>query len=141
MRSELQRLSSIGSRVVSGARLFPASCDGRNVLAARVTDGSLAIAGELRRFPQVEQWNRIPQPRTECARDRIPDGHARVNSDGNAALSECARRLPEEVRAADDAPPDFARLRAQRLRLETSTPQIGNLSRRVSATRQSIRRN
>jgi hypothetical protein len=60
-RTRDRRSLAIDRRVVSGARLFPASCDGRNVLVARVTVRSRAMFGESLRFPQVEQSNRIPR--------------------------------------------------------------------------------
>src|SRR4030095_9711383 len=59
-RTRDRRSLATSRRVVSGARLFPASCDGRNVLVARVTVRSRAMFVGSPQSPQVEQSNRIP---------------------------------------------------------------------------------
>jgi hypothetical protein len=60
-RTRDRRSLATNRRVVSGARLFLASCDSRNVLVARVTVPSHAMFGGSLRFPKVEQSNRIPR--------------------------------------------------------------------------------
>src|SRR5262249_20820213 len=128
-------------RVFSGARLFRASCDDRNVLVARVTVPSRAMFAGLPRFQRVEQSNRTPRLRIESALDRTPAGRAKASLSENDAQPERVRHLPGRVRVEGDALPGSARSRARHLRSATLTPQIGNRSPRASAKRQSIRRN